>query len=251
MIVRAALDGSGRTDVTPEGFSARTRVHEYGGGVYTVAGGDVVFSNDADARVYRQRPGEEPEPITPEPSRARGLRYADFFAGDHIVCVRESHEASGEPVNELVALDDGDVHVLASGHDFYGAPRLSPDGRRLAWLSWDHPRMPWDGTELWVANADGSEGQRVAGGPEESIVQPAWSPDGRLHWASDRSGWWNLYRDGEPLYPAEAEFAMPLWVFGQSMYAFMDDGRIACAWSSAAFPRLGLLDPNTGTMDEL
>src|SRR5204862_4233968 len=116
------------------------------------------------------------------------------------------------------------------------APRLAPDGKQLAHLSWDHPRMPWDGTELWV------DGERVAGGPEESVVQPAWSPAGRLHWASDRSGWWNLYREGEPLYPAEAEFAMPLWVFGQSMYAFLDDGRIACAWSRDGVPHLGVLD---------
>jgi dipeptidyl aminopeptidase/acylaminoacyl peptidase len=254
VIVQAALDGSGRRDVTPAGFSARTRVHEYGGGVYTVVDGEVIFSNDADARVYRHRPGEQPMPLTPEPSRPRGLRYADFAAaadGRRILCVRESHEAEGEPVNELVALAGADVDLVSSGHDFYAAPRVSPDGRRLAWLSWNHPRMPWDGTELWVASADGSNAELVAGGPEESIVQPAWSPDGRLHWVSDRSGWWNLYREGEALYPAEAEFAMPLWVFGQSMYAFMDDGRIACAWSSAGFPHLGLLDPGSATMEEL
>src|SRR3954447_18238843 len=167
------------------------------------------------------------------------------------MCVRESHEAEREPVNQIVAIDGGDVHVVASGHDFYAAPRISPDGRRLAWLQWDHPRMPWDGTELCVAKLDGSEAQQVAGGPEESVVQPAWSPDGSLHWVSDRSGWWNLYRDGSPLYPAEAEFAMPLWVFGQSMYAFLDDGRIACAWSRAGFPRLGLLDTHAGEMEEL
>ena len=237
-IVRARPDGGERQDVLGEGWSARTRVHEYGGGAFTVDRGEVVFSNDADGRVYRGT-----QPLTPEPSKPRGLRYADFeVAGERILCVRESHEGADEAVNEIVTLDGS---VIATGADFYAAPRVSPDGRRTAWLQWDHPRMPWDGTELWV------DGERVAGGPEESIVQPAWSPDGRLHWISDRSGWWNLYREGEPLYPAEAEFGVPMWVFGQSSYAFMDDGRIATAWSRDAFPHLGLLDPETGAMEEL
>lgn len=244
VIVRSNLDGSDRRDVFGEGFSARTRVHEYGGGAYAVIDGEVVFSNDADGRVYR---GEEP--ITPEPSKPRSLRYADF--SDGIVCVRESHEGAGEAVNEIVALRDGDVHVLATGHDFYAAPRISPDGGQLAFLTWDHPRMPWDGTELWVANADGTDAHKVAGDDGEAVMQPEWDAAGRLHWISDRSGWWNLYREGEPLYPAEAEFGMPMWVFGQSSYVFLDDGRIACTWSSRAFPHLGLLDPEAGTMDEL
>src|SRR3954453_10755545 len=254
VIVRAELDGSGRADVFGEGFSARTRVHEYGGGVFAVVDGDVVFSNDADGRVYRLSPGAAPSPLTPEPAAPRSLRYADFAAspdGTQIYCVRESHERDDEPANEIVVIADGEVHVVASGHDFYAAPRVSADGTRLAWLSWDHPRMPWDGTELWVANADGSDAELVAGGPTESLVQPDWIPDGRLHWVSDRSGWWTLSREHEPLYPAEAEFAMPLWVFGQSTYAFLDDGRIACLWNSDGFPRLGLLDPDSGAMHEL
>jgi dipeptidyl aminopeptidase/acylaminoacyl peptidase len=256
-LVRAELDGSGRRDVLPEGFSARTRVHEYGGAVFAVVAGSVVFSNDADGRVYRLDPDAQPVPITPEPSRPRSLRYADFSTmpdGSRVFCVRESHERQGEAVNEIVsfALDGGsEPLVVAAGNDFYAAPRVSPDGQRLAWLAWDHPRMPWDGTELWMAGLDGTNAQLVAGGPEESVVQPAWSPDGRLHWISDRSGWWNLYCDHEPLYPAAAEFAMPLWVFGQSTYAFLDDGRIACTWSSAAFPHLGVLDPETRMLDEL
>ena len=247
VIVRAELDGSGRSDVFGEGFSARTRVHEYGGGAYGVVDGDAVFSNDADGRAYRVTPGGEPVAITPEPTKQRGLRYADFeFHRERILCVRESHEGEGEAVNELVVLGEG---TFASGHDFYAAPRISPDGRRVAWLQWDHPRMPWDGTELWVANADGGDAQRVAGGETESVVQPAWDADGRLHWVSDRSGWWNLYREDEPLYPAEAEFGMPMWVFGQSMYTFLDDGRIACAWTRDAFPHLGVLD--SGSLEEL
>jgi dipeptidyl aminopeptidase/acylaminoacyl peptidase len=237
VIVRARPDGGGREDVIGPGSSARTRVHEYGGGAFAVIGGEVVFSNDEDGRVYRGS-----EALTPDPSEPRALRYADFAPwGERILCVRESHEGGGEPVNEIVTLDG---EVVASGADFYAAPRVSPSGR-IAWLQWDHPRMPWDGTELYV------DGERVAGGGDESIVQPAWSPDGRLHWISDRSGWWNLYSEGEPLYPADAEFGMPMWVFGQSSYAFLDDGRIATAWSVDGIPHVGLLDPESGVMEEL
>jgi dipeptidyl aminopeptidase/acylaminoacyl peptidase len=241
-------------DVTPAGFNARTRVHEYGGGAVTIAGGIVCFSNFKDQRLYRQVPGAAPEAITPEAP----LRYADGrvdTARGRWVGVREDHSGSGEAVNTIVAIDlatGGAGQVLAQGYDFYSSPRLSADGR-LAWLSWRHPNMPWVGTELWVAAlTDGGlrDPVKVAGGESESIFQPEWAPDGALIFVSDRSGWWNLYRGGEPLYPAEAEFAMPLWVFGQSMYAFVDDGRIACAWSSAGFPYLGLLDPESGVMDE-
>lgn len=237
-------------DAIPQGFSARTRVHEYGGGVYVVLGDSVVFSNDDDGRLWRIDGGAEPVPITPAPDEPRALRYADPVAqagGERIICVRESHSGGAEPVNELVsvAADGGrEPEVIASGADFYSSPRVNPDGR-LAWLSWDHPRMPWNGTELWV------DGDRVAGGPEESIFQPEWSPDGRLHWVSDRSGWWNLYRDGEPLYEAEAEFGWPQWVFGMTTYAFLADGRIVCSWWSRGFPHVGVLDPTTGALSEL
>jgi dipeptidyl aminopeptidase/acylaminoacyl peptidase len=249
VIVSAALDGSDRRDAIPDGFSARTRVHEYGGGVFVVDGQSLFFSNDDDGRVYRVTGGGAPEPITPEPARPRSLRYADFCIspdGSEIVCVRESHEAEGEPVNQIVSFPSdgsGEPAFVAQGHDFFAAPRLSPDGKHLAYLSWDHPRMPWDGTTLWF------DGERVAGGREESVVQPAWSPDGVLHWVSDQSGWWNLYREGEPLFEADAEFAMPLWVFGQAMYAFLDDGRIACSWSRDGFAHLGVLAD--GKLEEL
>ncbi len=257
VLARASIDGGGEPqDAFGPEFSARTRVHEYGGGAYAVAGGQAVFSNDADGRAYRIDPDGSPLAITPEPKRPRSLRYADFSItrDGHVLCVRESHESGAdEAVNEIVTfpLAGGAVEVIASGHDFYAAPRVGPDGTRLAWLTWDHPRMPWDGTELWTATRDGSDEQRVAGGPEESIVNPEWSPDGELHWISDRSGWWNLYRDGVALHPAEAEFAMPLWVFGQASYAFLADGRIACAWSAGAVPHLGLLDPASGELEEL
>jgi dipeptidyl aminopeptidase/acylaminoacyl peptidase len=257
VIVRAGLDGNARRDMIPEDFSARTRVHEYGGGVFAVVDGEVVFSNDADGRVYRAARRGQPVALTPEPSRPRRLRYADFAPTPDqsgVYCVRESHEADGEAVNEIVmfaAQAPGDPKLIATGRDFYAAPRVSADGQRLAWLCWDHPRMPWDGTELWMASLDGTGAEQVAGGSEEAIVQPAWSPDGQLHWISDRSGWWNLYREGKLLYTAEAEFAMPLWVFGQSTYVFLSDGRIACVWNSEGFPHLGLLDADSGGMHEL
>ena len=232
--------GAEPVDVTPAGFNVRTTVHEYGGGSYLVHRGAVFFSNFDDQRLYRQQPGGRPEPITAETDGRH--RYADGRAtadGSRIVCVRERHE-DDDAVNELVVLPaDGssEPRIIAAGRDFYATPRISPDGKRLAWLSWNLPWMPWDGCELWVADLapDGSlsHERHVAGvDGEESIWQPGWSPSGELHFVSDRTGWWNLYRvrgdAPEPLHPAEAEFGWPQWVFGGSTYAFLDDGRIAC-----------------------
>ena len=261
-VVRRAPDGS-RADATPPAFNVRTRVHEYGGGAYLAGGGALVFSSWEDQRLYRQDPGDEPRPITPEPTVPAALRYADGRMtpdGRWVVCVRESH-GEGEARNELVAVPaaEGEPAVLAAGRDFYSFPRPSPDGRRLAWTSWDHPNMPWDGTELWTAELgpDGSLGEaaRVAGGPAESVFGPEWSPDGRLHWVSDPTGWWNLYREGESgpeaLAPLEAEFGAPQWIFGLCSYAFLSDGRIACAYGVGADRRLGLLDPGSGEIDDL
>jgi len=147
-------------DAIPPGYSAHNRVHEYGGGDYAVHDGVVYFANDEDQRVYRVAPGEAPAPLTP----AGALRYADLSvdaAHARLLCVREDHRPSDrEAINTLAAvpLAGGEAVVLVEGADFYAAPRLSPDGRRLAWLSWNHPHMPWDGTELWLAGVadDGS-----------------------------------------------------------------------------------------------
>jgi dipeptidyl aminopeptidase/acylaminoacyl peptidase len=256
------------TEVTPEGFNVRTIVHEYGGGAYLVRGGVVWFSNYADQRLYRQRVGAEPEPLTPETGGRH--RYADpqMTPDDRwLVCVRERHPEPDDPsavVNELVALrpdERGEAMVLRAGRDFYSTPRVSPDGRKLCWLEWDLPWMPWDGCELFVADlAAGVPGlenvQQVAGrAGEESIFQPAWSPAGDLHLVSDRTGWWNLYRerDGrqEPLHPADAEFGWPQWVFGMSAYGFIGDGRIACVWERGGVQHLALLDPETGELINL
>lgn len=250
-------------DVTPPGFNVRTRVHEYGSGSYTVGDGVVYFANFADQRVYRQRPGEAPQAITPETA----LRYADFIvdtARERLICVREDHRPAGrEAINTLVALpfEGGEQRVLAEGNDFYAAPRLSPDGRRLAWLTWNHPNMPWDGTELWTADvaADGSlhNRQLMAGGPAESIFQPEWSPDGVLHFISDRSGWWNLYRlpggdvPAECLYAMDADFGMAQWVFGLGTYAFESSSRIVCAYTRDGQAHMARLDTAAGTLTPL
>src|SRR4051794_20493099 len=239
-------------DVTPGGFYVRTRVHEYGGGAWLLHGDTVFFSNFEDQRLYRHDRGEAPRPITPEPPLPAGLRYADGRAtpdGSSIVCVRESHLGE-EVVNELVAIPadgSGEPVVVATGRDFYSFPRISPDGERLAWTCWDHPNMPWDGTELWDARIDGEAPRPVAGGPHESIWQPEWSPEGELHFVSDRSGWWNLYRERENVVEAltseEAELGYPQWLFGGSTYAFLSGGAIACIRSEGGEERLCLLEP--------
>lgn len=253
------------SEVTPAGMNVRSRVHEYGGGDYLVHDGTVYVCNDADQRLYRLEPGRAATPVTPAPTTPKGLRYADGRCtpdGRVIVCVRESHEMEGRVVNELVAVPaDGsrEPWVVAAGRDFYAFPRLSPDGRRLAWTCWDAPNMPWDGTELWVAELreDGTIGnaERVAGGPQESVFQPAWSPDNVLHFISDRSGWWNLYcvRDGTvtPLAPMEADFGVAQWVFGLSTYAFLADGTIACIFFESGIQRLGLITPGSARVEPL
>lgn len=251
--------------VTPDGMYVRTRVHEYGGGSWHLVGPDLVlFVNFEDQRLYRQRLGEEPVAISPSPSEPGALRYADMRVapdGQTVVCVRE-RDAEPEPVNEIVSLPlDGDgsaePQVLAGGRDFYASPRISADGAWLAWICWDHPNMPWDGTELWVAPlSDSGEERLVAGGAEESIFQPEWGPDGRLHFASDRDGWWNLYRAREPgtelsgeegalvqLTEEQADFAHPQWLFGGATYAFLDDGAIVCVRCERGGEQLFLLEP--------
>jgi dipeptidyl aminopeptidase/acylaminoacyl peptidase len=249
--------------VTPEGMNVRTRVHEYGGGAWClVAPNLVVFVEFADQRLYRQRLGEQPVAISPAPAQPGTLRYADIRPtsdGEAIVCVRE-RDAGEEPVNEIVLLPldgGGEPQVLAGGRDFYSFPRVSPDGEWLAWTCWDHPNMPWDGTELWVAPLrDSGEERLVAGGAEESVFQPEWGPDRRLYFVSDRDGWWNLYRSGEPgaelsgeegtlvqLTEERADLAHPQWLFGGATYVFLGSGAIACVRCEGAEERLFLLQP--------
>ena len=282
VVVRQESDGR-RVDLMPAGFNARTSVHEYGGGAWTVAGGSLYFANFADQRLYRVDLGDNepgaPVPITPEPSHPRGDRYADLtptLNGRFLICVREHHsgeagdgpDGMAEAVNELVAVSTdatADIQVLASGHDFYASPRLSADGRRLAWMTWDHPNMPWDGAELWVAHLDlaGAAGLSlrdevvVAGGPSEAATQPGWLGDGSLVFASDRTNWWNLYRwtaggTVEPLLAKDAEFAGPQWGFGGSSWCALPAGKLAVTWGELGTTRVGILDPTQpGTVSEV
>jgi len=255
VLVRRSADGI-VADVTPpmpadpkNAFNVRTRAHEYGGGAYVVADGTVWFANDNDRRLYLQAAGAAPVAITADTQ----LRFADgIFDRAHrrMIWVREDHtESNLQPVNSLVGVSmDGSSpqRVLVSGNDFYSSPKLSPDGTRLAWLEWHHPNMPWMGTELWVGQltADGliGEKRKVAGGDEESVFQPEWAPNGLLYFISDRSGWWNLYRlsadtqdsssrQAEAVYPLEAEFGQPQWLFRMSTYAFESERRLICSYT--------------------
>ncbi len=262
VIVARAPDG--RTgDVTPPPYNVRTRVHEYGGGAYVVGEPFLYFANFADQRLYRQPPAGPPTPVTPEGA----YRYADAVIDerrDRLICVREDHGAAGrEAVNTVASIptdgSGGAGRVLVSGHDFYASPRLSPGGQRLAWLAWNHPNMPWDGCELWLGDlkADGSVGrsERVSGGLAESIFQPEWSPDGVLHFISDRTGWWNLYRlkdtTVEALCPMDADFGRPAWAFGITTYCFDPAGRIYCTYLERGTCRLARLDRQTRKLEPI
>jgi len=242
-------------DVGPDDFNARTRVHEYGGGAFAVSAGTVFATRFTDQRLYRIDPEGVAQPITAEPTVAAGVRYADLtVAGTWAIAVRETHDGAGsEPVNDLVRLDltgTEPPRVVASGADFFAAPRLSPDRAHLAWLTWNHPDMPWDATTLWLAEIDatGSVGtpRSIAGGSGESVLQPEWSPSGVLHFASDRTGWWNVHRwDGtgvEPVHLAPAEYAAPHWVFGSRRFGFLGDGRLVAITMAPEGERLVVME---------
>jgi dipeptidyl aminopeptidase/acylaminoacyl peptidase len=298
VVVTSAAGGAVR-ELTPPGFNARTRVHEYGGTPYVMSHGTVYFSNFTDQRLYSQRTGEKPVALTPA-----GYRYADFefdSSGRRLFCVREDHTGGGEPKNAIVLLDitagggsgepantrlgpdttttaaSGSLaasgtsaasgtldasaagKVLFDGSDFVAYPRVSPDGRRIAWIAWNHPDMPWDTTTLYVANLTPGSGlsdiTAVASGTEESVVEPRWEADGTLYFLSDRSNWWNLYRyqDGRvaPVFSFEAEIASPLWTLGQSNYALTGDGRAVVRYTIAARDRLGVVNLTSGQLAPL
>jgi dipeptidyl aminopeptidase/acylaminoacyl peptidase len=283
-------EGTGRpVDVTPpfasaaaSYFNVRTQVNGYGGGAWIVDEGMLYFSNYSDGRLYRQEINSiVPTPLTPQPPPGGEpfRHYADGFIdrkrqrwigvvedwSEVSVSRRDAHEV--QPVNRIVSIDlsGGGLDPgmpLATGHDFFSSPRLSPDGRKLAWLAWDHPSMPWHGTLLYMVDleSDGrpaGEATLIAGGVEESILQPEWSPDGTELWfISDRSGWWNLYRydlsskQVQAAAAAKKEFGEPHWTFGQSTYAFSKGGRVVATYSEEGLAKLALVDPAAcGTSD--
>ena len=247
VIVRRSADGT-VTDVLPAPWNARTRVHEYGGGAWTVSAGTLWFTEFTDQRLYRMDPGSTPTPVTPEPSVPAGVRHADLLVTpDGVRAVRETHPASGGAaavVNELVRVEPDGTEVLVSGPDFVSDLRPGPDGS-LAWLQWNHPDMPWDAAQLVVRTADGTE-TVVAGGAGESVVQPVWDADGSLWFLSDRTNFWSLYRRApggeiQLVLDAGCDISGPQWVFGQSRYALLDDGRIVLAYGRAGADRLAVL----------
>ena len=229
-------NGQGR-QLLPAPFNCRSRVHEYGGGAYALDGEVIYFVNDADQQIYRLAEGETPQALTREPRS----RYADLHcAGEFLIAIEEVHGSDDSPpANRLVSIDQrGHVRVLCAQHDFYASPTCCRQSRRLVWLCWDHPAMPWQSTRLMLASlqSDGSIGppEPVCGGNGVSVFQPQWSDAGELYYVSDSSGWWNLYRrhagtgDEHALLPMSAEFGLPQWVFAQSMYCLCGDKLIAC-----------------------
>ena len=241
-------------------WSARTRVHEYGGGALLAAHGMIYFSSATDGRLYSVGADGGPAAVTPE---LGDVRYADMELDpmrDRLLCVVEDHRGA-RVINELRAVPTagGEPEPLVAGNDFYSTPRVSPDGTQLLWLTWNQPNMPWDGTELWLADLDGTGAVRgarmIAGGPRDSIFQPSWAPDGALYFCSDRTGWWNLYRgdaDGtHAVAPMEAECGRPQWVFRMSAYAFCAAGGIAMAVIRDGLSRLMLLDTASGSITDV
>jgi dipeptidyl aminopeptidase/acylaminoacyl peptidase len=242
-------------ECTPPEFSVRTRVHEYGGGAFTVHKGVIYFCNFTNQHLYRQPINSIPELLTP----GDGYRYADLIIDEkrnRLICIREDHISEGEAVNTIVSINlngNDNGAILVEGNNFYSNARLNPDGNKLTWLTWNHPNMPWDGTELWVADVaeDGTlqNSTLVTGSNSESIFQPEWSPNGVLHFVAEHTGWWNLYcwQNGkaEALCPMDAEFAFPQWIFGMSTYAFASANKILCSYTQNGLWFLALLETDT------
>lgn len=250
---RRLPDGT-RESVTPRELNVRSRVHEYGSGAYGVRDGVVVVSDFADGRLYRIE-GGQPTPITPAESP---YRYADLRVHPErglVLAVREDHGGDGEPVNTIVGLDlraESAGTVLCAGADFYSDPELS-ETDELAWTEWNHPAMPWDATLIRrgrltdaQSGASVTDVVQVAGGEAESAVHQRWAPGGELIFVSDRTGWWNLYSLGNgsvaPIWPDEAEYATPQWVFGDQPYVVLGSGTILATRVSGGETAVVLID---------
>lgn len=248
-------------EMTPPDFNVRSFVHEYGGGAFTVKQGVIYASSGADSAIYVIHPGKEPVRLTEGQKKTgekfEGTRFADLHVTSKgLVAVGEHHEM-GKAVENFLALIDlktGNYQKIASGYDFYSSPAISPDEKKIAWISWNHPYMPWTNTELWIADIDHSgmltNQKRIAGNIPESIFQPQWSPDGVLYFVTDRDkGWWNIHRYNqgviENVFPISAEVGEPLWVFARSTYAFLGKTKIIFTFNSDGIWRLGMLNLET------
>jgi dipeptidyl aminopeptidase/acylaminoacyl peptidase len=246
------------SEISPLGADVRSDVYGYGGGVYAAGLESVWFCRQPGGQIWRSSAGAPAMPVAlPAPGGPGSARYADMqlFPGEQrLVCVRERDEAGSTITDIIAACHDGSVDVLVSGADFHAHPRLDRSGKRLAWVSWSDPLLPWDGTSVWTAQVGDSAQVRVAGGSAESVLQPEWGPDGDLYFLSDRSGWWNLYRShaGQvgPVIAADVDMAVPPWELGYSTYALLPAGRIAVLLQDGPFSRLAIHDPITGTLEK-
>ncbi|WP_052398217.1 S9 family peptidase [Streptomyces sp. NRRL F-5123] len=261
--VRHTLDG-GTVDLTADSTDVRSRVHEYGGGAMLVRERVLSYVEASDQRIYRQDISGgvmgTAVPVTPRTRPGTDHRYADMrvlpASGGRLVGVRARHRRDGV-VHDIVRIGRTPAEppaVLVSGHHFYASPRPSPDGTMLAWLAWRRPEMPWTGTELWLGRLTETgvtRPRRVTGGNGESVFQPEWSPDGLLHFVTDRSGWWNLHRlvesGVEPVVRVNAEFGWPQWTLDPAAYCFLSEGRLACIYNSGGSQRVGVIDLGTAS----
>jgi dipeptidyl aminopeptidase/acylaminoacyl peptidase len=260
VVVRHSTGGE-TVDVNPFPFNARTRVHEYGGGAYKVYRNEVFFTNFGDQRIYKMKLGETPKLVTVETE----LRHADFEFDrfrERLICVREDHTEKGkEAENTIVSmnLEGEEINKLAYGNNFYSSPRISPDGKFLAWVSWNHPDMPWNKTGLWVGtlSKDGSLEERIQinANVSESALLPAWSPNNVLYFVSDRNNWWNIYcwKDDEikSVFIDEAEFAEPPWIFARSSYDFESQNKVICSYTKNGLWNIARLNVDTGKLEKI
>lgn len=250
-------DSGGQKDLTPNPYNIRSRVHEYGGGAFCVSNGIIWFVDAKEQALYRLEPGQAPRKLLAKANMA----FADFIVDERrerLVAVSELHQDGVEPVNRLVSIGfDGSLTNLAEGADFYCAPKLSPDGEKLCWIQWHHPNMPWDATELIEADVtqDGElkNPRKVAGDGDEAVFQPEYDSQGQLYFVSDRSGFWNIHRQGDSPkhYEFQAEFGLPHWIFGMRTYGFLDDDSIVCTYAEKGEWKLGRLNPETGSLDHM
>ena len=258
-IMHQSEDGA-KHEILPKSYNARTRVHEYGGGAFLVHKCEVYFSNFSDQQVYKTTlTDDEPSQVTHDPT----FRFADGVMDSknaRIIYVAERHDGKREPVNSLVSVNlanAGEITPITSGADFYSSPVISPDGKTLAWIQWNHPNMPWDSTELYIADLEenGIRDARKILGQGESICHPVWSPSGVLHYVSDISGWWNIHKYensvSHNLTPYEAEFAQAQWALGVRFYDFINDGQILCSYNELGFWKIGLLDTVTFELSDI